>query len=1105
MTQLFQDAQMTLSGHRKLAIIVRNIQKRAIVLGYEENFNFFFTKLVSKILKIRKGIAAADRIAKFVSVFVSLLVKEEYNENNDSDVASNFVDNLIRHLLRGIESRFKEVRYRIVQLLAYLVHFIPEMDEQLFTALQFSLNRRLHDKEAVVRIQAVVAMSRFQFHEEDDQEEENKARKLNPATRSLLQAMEHDESPEVRRAALLNLAKNQFTVGPMLRRARDTNAINRRLVYGRVMKELVSLDEVDCELREQLLGWGLHDRDGSVKQAATTAFTRGWVALADNKILDLLEKLNVAESRSAEAAMEAYFEGNSDKLDAVEFKPGMWRELTAEKAFFIRTFLDFCNSRGLYNDIERNLPELTILASYLSDYMALRRKLLDSRTDLVDAASRYEKKLSRFDQLLMETMAEQTHLRRRFDKDLRFARQYEAQLETINGAIQSKKANLAELRRRKRSGGGGADEKEISHCMVEIRDLESESVELSERLSKVNDNLVAGERLLKERAVALAHQEQEKERFMESSSEDKDKSFAFMDEIKELEFVIEQMLKIIYALDFADVAGTRKLQPLVSRMLTNEKMPDGLISLSVAILRKLSNDEGYFSGLCIEIITDIRDSGLDENDQTFVSAASLFDSVDGVNGDQNDENDENDENEDDNENENIAKRRRVAPEPPSEEILTQCLMVLQHYLEVVDDTVSSTHQFDSLIETLIRPAMYSKTWTVRRLGVRCLGLVALLDEYLTVQNLKLFGQYASKMADEELRVVSTQIIFDLLSTFGTGILDTHDENAVDALSLARLFGTMLKEYERPRIQAVVAEGLCKLFLADLMESFGTSQPGQEDEEDEETPQIEDLFLRSLLTSYFHPLNASHQELHQVLAFCIPVYSFSTHKHQLKLAMASGDCFYDMFGIHNKFSDYTRHVTPATVFQQLVYWCDPRNVVNRSDEDLHRSDSHFWQVLKFLEVVEQDSPRAVKKLILSNLHRFYLHEALGIRLLTGLKSALEDTREVLAARVAENNPEFTLDAPTERSLEKFEKRVSELLLRAPEPEPEPEPEPQAPETETDSRVPEAEPEPPVEQEPEPEQEPEQEPEGDEENNHSREQELQEIDEMLDEEDRVEYKY
>ena len=77
MAHVFQDAQLSLSGHRKLVIVLKNIQQRAIMLGYEEGFILKFVKLLNKILSLKKGEQVADRVAKFCSIFVSALYKDE--------------------------------------------------------------------------------------------------------------------------------------------------------------------------------------------------------------------------------------------------------------------------------------------------------------------------------------------------------------------------------------------------------------------------------------------------------------------------------------------------------------------------------------------------------------------------------------------------------------------------------------------------------------------------------------------------------------------------------------------------------------------------------------------------------------------------------------------------------------------------------------------------------------------------------------------------------------------------------------------------------------------------------------------------------------------
>lgn len=1022
MAHIFQDAQMTLSGHRKLVVLLRNVQVRAITIGYEEAFNFHFTKLVSKILKLRKGIPAADRIAKFCSVFVAATLKEEADKptarprgdvDDDGEelesVSSEFVDNLIRHLLRGIESKFKEVRYRVVQMLAYLVNYITEIDEQLFKALHYSLSRRLYDREPIVRIQAVVAISRFQFF--DDLHT-----LLNPATKSLINALKHDDSPEVRRASLLNLVKNAHSIPEMLRRARDANVINRRLVYSRVSKEINTFAEVDVHLRESLLNWGLNDRDPSVKQAAITMLTKTWLPQAHDDLLELIENLQVIGSDSAAHAMSVLFEQKQDRLDAIEVPLDFWKELTVEKAFFIRTYFEFCNHHKLYNNIERTIPELTRLAHILQEYLRLREKILAANTALVEEWTVHEGKLERFSQLLKESAAEQLEMKRKIAKEEQYIEQLKSHIDEANAKSAKIREQILLL------GPGGSDESgnTVDDLKIELKDLSSSVEEFNASLDALPDSIDQHKERLKELAKILNHRGSERDRYIESSIDLEEKYRPFGEQLKELEFVIEQILLVIVGCDFADVAGTRRLMPIVSNALTNDRLPEKVISICVKILRKVSIDENYFSQLCTEIITDIRDSTLDENDETFVSAYSLFGEDNGEAVPDSEVASESEES-----SAETSKRRKVAPSLPPDNLLIQCLVILQYYLEIAEDTLANIHQLESLIDTLIRPAISNGlNLRIRLLGYRALGLFSLIDKGLGTSNLKFFGMSASKAHDEQLKSLSTKIIFDILSTHGVGILNSEDEDSVDSLSLARLFYSLLKTYEMPQLQAVVAEGLCKLFLADLLVDFGNGElTGEDNEEMKQETQL----LEVLILSYFHPLNLENQELKQTLAFCIPVYSFSHEKHQLKISTLSGDCFYRIFRTDSNFASYENLGTPSAILQQLLYWCDPNNVANVTVEEARKSPTHFWQAMKLLQVIEQDTPKNVKKAVIQNLSKLSIHEELGSDMIRGLRNAVEDTKKHIAHN--QDNPDFILDAPTEKSFDKFFASIEELLVKA----------------------------------------------------------------------------
>lgn len=1014
---------MTLSGHRKLVGLLRSIQVKAISIGYEEMFNFQFIKLISKILKLRKGVIAADRVAKFCSVVVATVLKEESEKptprpNGDvsdegeplESVSSEFVDNLIRHLLRGIESKFKEVRYRVVQLLAYLVNYITEIDELLFKALRYSLHRRLYDREPIVRIQAVVAISRFQHFLENEE--------LNSATRSLLVTLKHDDSPEVRRAALLNLVKNNDTLPEILQSARDNNAINRRLVYSRILREISSFSDVSVEMRDQLLNWGLNDRDASVKAAAENMFSKTWLALANEDILELIENLRVIDSEVSETAMDVLYELRREKFDSVEIDPRTWKELTVERAFFIRTYFDFCNHHKLYDNIEKNIPELTRLALLLNQYLKLRSSMLSSNKELVEKNMAHERKLDKFTQLLRNTSSELQELTRKLTKESAYIEHLSEHLHKLRESILTKKTQMAKSSERAKRAPSETLKHEMDELRMEIKTLESETEESQLTLDQYEVTLEQHKERLKELSKIIHHQSSERDAYIEACADFEEEYGPFGEQLQQLEFIIEQLLLIIRGSDYADVAGTRRLLPIITNALTYDILTDKLISICVRILRRISIDENYFSSLCTEIITDIRDSASDENDETFVSAASIFDNEDdAAHADEGDD-------DDGSETQALEKRRKVAPALPADELLIQCLTVLQHYLENVEDTQSNIHQLDSMIDTLIRPAI-SNTLnpTIRLLGYTDLGLFSLIDKGLGTSNLKFFGMSASKAPDERLKILSTKILFDVLSTHGVGILSDDGEDSVDSLSLARLFYSLLKSYEMPSLQAVVAEGLCKLFLADLLVDFGKGDLQDADEETTQEMQLLDI----LLLSYFHPLNIDNHELKQTLAFCIPVYAFSHQSHQAKISSVSGDTFYRIFRSDSDLSRYDNLSGPATVIQQLNYWGDPNNLVNVSSEDIRKSTSHFWQAMKFLQVIEQDSPKAVKKVVIQNLSKLSIAEDIGSELLLGLKNAIDDTRQLISDN--QQDEEFIFDAATEKALDKFQAFVEELVKKA----------------------------------------------------------------------------
>ncbi|CAR27958.1 ZYRO0D10494p [Zygosaccharomyces rouxii] len=374
---VFQKAQSTYAGHRKHVAVLKKIQTKAVDRGYESAFNYWFSMLVTKVLPLRKSEPVGNRLVKLVAAFVASLDRElELARNNQSgeldpehgEVYSRFVDHFVRHILRGIESKDRNVRYRVVQLLAVIMDNIGEIDESLYNLLTWSLNKRIYDKEPNVRIQAVFCLTKFQ---DDDEKEVIEQNDPEDAIHKLMSLIQNDPSAEVRRASMLNLVDMRMTRPYILERARDVNLINRRLVYSRILKQMSGqcFDKVDFKIMDQLIKWGLDDREESVRKACNRLLSYDWLNMFGGDIIEFLEKLNVTKSSVADKAMECLFQTRDDIIPKLNFPQNIWREFTVETVFLLRCFYTHCVDNNLHEIIESNFPEASKLADSLNFYL----------------------------------------------------------------------------------------------------------------------------------------------------------------------------------------------------------------------------------------------------------------------------------------------------------------------------------------------------------------------------------------------------------------------------------------------------------------------------------------------------------------------------------------------------------------------------------------------------------------------------------------------------------------------------------------------------------------------------------------------------------------
>ncbi|KAI1419964.1 nuclear condensing complex subunit [Xylaria sp. FL1777] len=418
---VFRDAQKTTATHRKLAVTLRKIheaccyeptrplknkQAEATDDFDEADFNAEFTRCVFRIMPVKKSEGVGDRTIRFVGLFLRHANDKDNDLLGETDAdastmpetpSSRLTTEVMEAVLPLLTSKDKFVRYRSTQLISHIINSLDAIDDDLFQKLRQGLLRRIRDKEAVVRSQAVLGLGRLAGNQiegmanpedSDDDAETGLLEKL-------LEVLQNDPSAEVRRSLLVNLPILPATLPYLLERARDQDAATRRAVYSRLLPALGDFRHLSLSMREKLLRWGLRDRDENVRKAAGRLFRERWIedcagvtqpedgdappepaSPTLDGLLELLERIDIVnsgvENGVALEAMKGFWEGRPDYRDAMEFDDKFWETLSAESVFVARSLNDFCRveGNGKYEILlEEKLPEVTKIAYFLERYL----------------------------------------------------------------------------------------------------------------------------------------------------------------------------------------------------------------------------------------------------------------------------------------------------------------------------------------------------------------------------------------------------------------------------------------------------------------------------------------------------------------------------------------------------------------------------------------------------------------------------------------------------------------------------------------------------------------------------------------------------------------
>ncbi len=189
---------------------------------------------------------------------------------------TRLTSHLMDSILSTLSAKDKFVRYRSAQLISQIINSLDAIDDDLFQKLRSGLLKRIRDKEAMVRVQAVLGLSRLAGNAVDAEQnsDDSDGDVGSGLVDKLLEVLQNDPSADVRRTLMVNLPILPNTLPYLLERARDADSLTRRAVYSRLLPALGDFRHLSLSMREKLLRWGLRDRDDNVQKAAGAPLPR---------------------------------------------------------------------------------------------------------------------------------------------------------------------------------------------------------------------------------------------------------------------------------------------------------------------------------------------------------------------------------------------------------------------------------------------------------------------------------------------------------------------------------------------------------------------------------------------------------------------------------------------------------------------------------------------------------------------------------------------------------------------------------------------------------------------------------------------------------------
>ncbi|KAI0073109.1 ARM repeat-containing protein [Panus rudis PR-1116 ss-1] len=477
----------------------------------------------------------------------------------------------------------------------------------------------------------------------------------------------------------------------------------------------------------------------------------------------------------------------------------------------------------------------------------------------------------------------------------------------------------------------------------------------------------------------------------EAGEEEEERRAKMEEERIEREFVIGEMLKLAVNLDYADEIGRRKMFQLVRDMISEEDLPDSLVSLCLDVLRKLSPYERDLIRVVVEVIHELRDQTdeeepiKDDGETTFGETPATIKTV-------------------------RPAAKPVAERTPEEQARAdamdlRCLSLCIGMLERVNGTFEENSTLEGILGELIIPAVKRKELALREKGLVSLGLCCLIARRMALNSFQLFLSQVQS-APEILKLRVLQIIFDILMIHEGHFLGPGNPNGDRIIEFLL---HVLENEESDSVQALLCVGISKLMLSGFIS--------------------DERVLRSLVLVFMSPETAENQELRQCLSYFFPVYCYSSAANQQRMQKLFIPVFQQLCEVYKEWDGEEDMITPAQAGLVFVDWTDPqkaaavaKDVPGRTiDETLHMDMAHDIIKALFSDDMIKDDKKALALL----LGKLYIPESMDDDKVRTLKLLMQNLRarrplRDTASKNAFNKFEAAFTKKFEKQLEDFNK-------------------------------------------------------------------------------------